>query len=386
MTRSQVFAETRLLYITHNPELDCNGNWFGELQEAIGVSVSIASYENAIALAQEDIPDAILLDLATAPNDLVICQTLSQNKHLAAVPTFIIATTNEHKLAAFQYHIAGYWVKPVVAEEVLAQLLPYLQLARTRRNLDQQAVALKGYEGEHQANLDEIVGFTQMITHNLRNPLGAVISYGDYLQKFGSQMTIEDIQNDLNVISRNSRRLDRMLDELMFLVSVRVDTPAIHPLDMTSIVVKAKQHLSRLLTTHNVELVEPNTWCDAFGYTPWIEEVWISYISQAIKRNEQSPRIELGSTLRENEMVQFWVKDNGPSLIEEQETELFPRFERLNQADIRGTDLGLAVAREIIEKLGGWVEVESVASIEPGSILSFYLPQAKLIFNFEDDV
>ena len=117
------------------------------------------------------------------------------------------------------------------------------------------------------------------------------------------------------------------------------------------------------------------------GYGPWVGQVWINYLSNAIKYGGQPPRVELGADqivdpATNQPLVRFWVRDYGPGLTPEEQARLFRSFTRLDRIPTRGYGLGLSVVRRIVEKLGGEVGVESEGLPGKGSMFSFTLPGA----------
>jgi len=130
-----------------------------------------------------------------------------------------------------------------------------------------------------------------------------------------------------------------------------------------------------------------SAWPAALGYGPWIEEVWVNYLSNAIKYGGQPPRMELGADPLPNPppqagegkgggMVRFWVRDNGSGITPEDQSRLFAPFTRLDQIRAGGHGLGLSIVRRIVEKLGGQVGVES--QVGSGSTFSFTLASSTM--------
>jgi signal transduction histidine kinase len=168
--------------------------------------------------------------------------------------------------------------------------------------------------------------------------------------------------------------MNTIIYELLLLSSVRKGELEIIPLNMAAIVREARGRLNYMIEEHKAEISDPRDWPVAVGYTPWVEEVWVNYISNALKYGGKPPQLELGATPQDDGMIRFWIKDNGPGLTPEQQEMLFIPFSRLNQADIEGHGLGLSIVQRIIEKLGGSVGVES--SVGQGSTFYFNLPSA----------
>jgi two-component system sensor histidine kinase/response regulator len=125
----------------------------------------------------------------------------------------------------------------------------------------------------------------------------------------------------------------------------------------------------------------PTDWPSVVGHAPWIEEIWVNYISNGCKYGGVPPRLELGAQVLADGWVQFWVHDNGNGVSPEEQPRLFTPYTRLGQMQdgsllvrARGHGLGLSIVRRIVEKLGGQVGVESENVPGCGSTFSFTLP------------
>jgi signal transduction histidine kinase len=165
--------------------------------------------------------------------------------------------------------------------------------------------------------------------------------------------------------------------ELLLLARVRKADVVTEPLDMASIVKRARQRLEAMVEKVQAQVVVPATWPTALGYGPWVEEVWVNYLSNAFKYGGEPPHVELGATMQADGMARFWIRDNGPGLSLEDQERLFTPFTRLDPFKSSGHGLGLSIARRIIERLGGHVGVESDGVPGRGSVFSFTLPVAE---------
>lgn len=141
-----------------------------------------------------------------------------------------------------------------------------------------------------------------------------------------------------------------------------------HRLDMAEIIEQAIERLNSVIIDSQAELILPETWPVAWGYGPWVEEVWVNYLINGLKYGGQPPRLEFGATPQTEGMVRFWLQDNGPGLSAADQAVLFTEFTRLNEVQIKGHGLGLSIVRRIMDKLGGQAGVES----EPGQGSRFF--------------
>ncbi|MBC8446106.1 MAG: GAF domain-containing sensor histidine kinase [Chloroflexi bacterium] len=235
--------------------------------------------------------------------------------------------------------------------------------------------ALYQHTVELQARNEELDAFAHTVAHDLKNPLTLITGFAEMLGEDYATMSSEELRHYLQTIARNGHKMSNIIDELLLLASVRkVEEVEMGPLDIASIVAEAQQRLAYEIEGLQAEIILPAAWPVALGYGPWVEEVWVNYLSNAIKYGSRPPRVELGATVQPDGMVRFWVRDNGPGLLPEEQTRLFIPFTRFDQVQAKGHGLGLSIARRIVEKLGGQVGVES--EIGKGSVFSFTLPGA----------
>ncbi len=163
-----------------------------------------------------------------------------------------------------------------------------------------------------------------------------------------------------------------VIDELMLLAGLRRAEVVPGPVLMEHVVSEARARLRAFIESHEAEITSPDAWPLALGYGPWLEEVWVNYISNAIKYGGRPPQIELGADLLPDGRVRFWVRDNGAGISPERQADLFSSEPHLYQARFGGHGLGLSIVQRIVERLGGEVGVESV--VGEGSLFYFILP------------
>jgi two-component system, sensor histidine kinase and response regulator len=233
-------------------------------------------------------------------------------------------------------------------------------------------------EEAQQKLVEELDAFAHTVGHNLRDTLALIIGYADLLKE--QARLPEELQEFLNAIARNGRKMNTVIEELELLAGIRTAKIELKPLNMARIIAEVAQRLAYLIEEYGAEITVSEYWPVAMGHTPWVEEVWANYISNALKYGGRPPKIQLGATERSDGMIRFWVRDNGPGLTPEERAHLFTEFTRLTQSRAGGYGLGLSIVRRIITKFGGEIGCESEAG--EGSVFYFTLPS---LAKYSDD-
>jgi signal transduction histidine kinase len=225
---------------------------------------------------------------------------------------------------------------------------------------------------------EQLDAFAHMVAHDIKSPLATVIGYADMLKGLFTTMSDDEIETHLNVIVETSTQVTRIVDALLLLARVsRQEEVDVDVLDMEVLLDRTLARLSGMIERSGATVKRPATWSPALGHVLWIEQVWINYISNAIKYGGRPPKLVLGYDEIPNgddgqAFVKFWVRDNGEGLSEVQRSKLFTPFTRLHTDRAQGHGLGLTLVRRIVTKLGGEVGVERAA--EGGSCFWFTLP------------
>lgn len=248
-----------------------------------------------------------------------------------------------------------------LAAQVGAMMAVAIHQAQLRISLQQRTVEL-------QAQNAELDAFANTVAHDLKNPIGAIASSTQLLTDYGDSLSKEELLQVAQVASRGAFNAARIIDNLLLLAQTQKMTIEQRPVNIAATVAHSLEILEKMIGEYQAEIITPDSWPQALGYAPWIEEVWVNYISNALKYGGRPPRVELGADKQSNGTIRFWVRDNGQGLTLAEQARLFIPFERLGQAEIKGHGLGLSIVRRIMEQLDGQVGVES----EPGQGSTFY--------------
>jgi len=234
--------------------------------------------------------------------------------------------------------------------------------------------ALQQRTAELEARNEELDAFAHTVAHDLQGLVGRVTGYAEVLAEDHTEFSGEELERCLYAVLRNGRKMSEVIDGLLLLAGARKIDVKIEPLGMPSIVAEAQHRLASMVAEYQAEMAVPDTWPAALGYGPWVEEVWVNYISNAIQYGGRPPRVELGAEAQPDCMVRFWVHDNGSGLMPEARARLFVPFTQLAHLHGKGHGLGLSIVQRVVDRLGGQVGVDSEGVPGRGSVFSFTLP------------
>lgn len=214
--------------------------------------------------------------------------------------------------------------------------------------------------------------FLSRVSHELRTPLAGVLGFGELL-KMGELDRAQ--RESVDHILRAGQHLLVLIDELLDLSRIDAGTMkvSIEPLDPTDVIREAVA-VARALGDRrgiNVEadLGEPGD-VRVLADPQRLEQVLMNLLSNAVKynRDEGSVRVSVSA---DDGMVRIAVQDTGPGLTRRQRARLFTPFERLGaeSTTTSGTGLGLALARGLVDAMGGSLGVTS----EPGKGSCFWV-------------
>jgi len=340
---------------------------------------AVLSGRQALMAAQAAPPDLILLDIRMPEMDgYEVCQRLKTGEQTRDIPVLFISALSEmeDKIKAFTVGGVDYITKPFQFEEVLARVETHLALRNLHRQLQAANAELARQIDELRARNEELDAFAHTVAHDLKNPLNQIVGYAEMLEQYYATLSSVERMKSVGGIARSGRKMDSIIEELLLLAGVRKTEVQLVPVDMGQTIAQVQQRLTYLIKEYQAEIVLPAAWPTALGYAPWIEEIWVNYLSNGCKYGGTPPRLELGGDALPDGRARFWVRDNGDGLTSEEQSRLFTPFTRLDQARARGYGLGLSIVRRIAEKLGGQVGVESDGAPGQGSTFYFTLPAA----------
>ena len=220
--------------------------------------------------------------------------------------------------------------------------------------------------------------FIATASHDLKNPIHAVLGYSDLLEKAGP---LTDMQKDfVERLKRASTQMYELVLNLLELARTDLDASLkTQPYDLQDLLASVTHEFQTQADAKGHELTynEPEDRPQVKVDLPRIRQVLQNLVGNAIKYTKVDGSITI-YTEQQKSMIWVHVQDNGLGIPEEALPHIFDKFYRVeadDRLDIQGNGLGLAIVKAIVEQHGGEIQVES--TFGEGSCFSFSLPLAK---------
>jgi len=223
---------------------------------------------------------------------------------------------------------------------------------------------------------EDLNAFSHTVAHDLKNPLANIKGFADLLFEEYDTINESEAKKFINAIIKSEKKAQEIIHSLLLFANLRKSEVKTTAINFEKIVENSIELLQPMILKTDAKISFPRTWPCTLGYAPWVEEVLINYLSNAIKYGGTPPVIDIGyDIVKAENKVRFWVSDNGSGISEKNQSLIFKKFERLDQVKTEGYGLGLSIVKRIIEKLGGEVSLKS--EMGKGSKFCFTLPLAE---------
>lgn len=209
----------------------------------------------------------------------------------------------------------------------------------------------------------------QRISHDMRTPLGGVISGVEVLKE---SLTEHDLNAAalLTPIFTSADEVSRIVERVSYVLKASINPLAKKKVAMMEPVWAALQRLERQIAQKGALVTQPDSWPEVSGVEKMLEIVWGNLITNALQHSGGTPQIQLGWS-KEQGAWKFWVRDNGPGVSALIQGKLFQPFNTLYETNAsRG--LGLSITQRLVALQGGACGYQPVAG--GGSQFFFSLP------------
>jgi two-component system, sensor histidine kinase len=343
--------------------------------------LAVTSGEAAIRLLHERQFDVVLTDLRLADIDgIEILREVQRTSPETAAIMLTGYASLESAVEALRSGAYDYLMKPSDVEELRATVNRAIERRQLRRRL---------------LELEEVdrlkTQFLSMASHELRTPLTAVSGFIQVakrrIQRLAEQ---QDPGGDwkaetakagetLELAQRQSRRLARLVDELLDVSRLQLGRVELHlgDIDLIPSLRETIDRMRLLTSTHRVEFETDVKSATIRADADRVDQVFENLIGNAVKYSPSGSRIGV-IVHRVGDDVHIAITDQGIGIERDELDRIFNIFYRSpdpRAGHVGGLGLGLYISREIVTRLGGRLWAESPAS--GGSTFHVSLPLAE---------
>jgi len=317
----------------------------------------------ALRLAQEVLPDIILLDIMMAGmNGIEVCRILKENESTREIPVIFITalTSKEEKIQGLEVGAADYVTKPLELDETMARVRTQLRIIEEHRNNIRLTREL-----EESRRQSAIMHLTEGIAHNLNNLLGVMVGYTNLIEMNAENP--DKIRNNCDRLETAIRRMTRIVHQLTVIghfKSLKKEESGLgrilqgaigrfHRITNSDAKVTVSSDFEKTFSfVTNRELVE-------VSLERILQNAYESYALAGTESDHEAGEIQLDVRRVENaekEWIQFNVLDRGKGLDKELADSIFEPF--VSSSSVVGRGMGLTIARHAATCLSGTITVD----------------------------
>ena len=224
--------------------------------------------------------------------------------------------------------------------------------------------------------------FLAHMSHELRTPLNAVIGFSQLLARDGVDALSPAQRERAQRIEAAGNHLLALIDDVLDLASIEAGSLPVadESVALADLLRDVLQWIEPLARSAGVELrSDPADDGAVRADARRLRQVLTNLMSNAVKYNHRNGWVRLQTARRRRADVdgrELIVTDNGPGLSPEQQRGLYEPFNRLGaeRGGVAGTGIGLTIARRLVDRMGGTLDVRSNAGA--GCEFRVWLPEA----------
>lgn len=219
----------------------------------------------------------------------------------------------------------------------------------------------------------ELERFTYTVSHDLKSPLITIKGFLGFLEQDAASGNVVRLKSDVKRIADATDKMQLLLNELLELSRIGRLANPYQQINFGELAQEIIELLHGRLHEREIRVHIQENLPSVYGDRQRLSEVLQNLIDNAAKfmGDQPMPRIEIGQNGQEDDMLVFFVRDNGIGIDPAHQDRIFGLFNKLD-AKSDGTGVGLALVKRIVEVHGGRIWVKSEAG--SGSTFYFTLP------------
>ncbi|MCB0734098.1 MAG: response regulator [Bacteroidetes bacterium] len=263
----------------------------------------------------------------------------------------------------------------VISSAVLFILMVFFVLQFIRaNNRYRQTLKHSKKEAEKLAKAKE--RFVANISHEIRTPMHAI---SGFVEQLSATKLDREQSKQVTILQRSSAHLIHLLNDVLDLSKIQAGkfTLDVEPFDIRETIQDVSELIKGMIKSEDIEFsvqVEPSVPIWVEGDKHRLKQVLLNLLSNALKFTK-SGTVELLVNAKNDEVIQFEVRDTGIGIRLEELEHLFEDFEQANtkiSGSYGGTGLGLSIVKHIVELQDGSIDVRS--KLGEGTSIQINLP------------
>jgi PAS domain S-box-containing protein len=291
----------------------------------------------------------------------------------------LTARARDGKETVVSYNATTFYDRDRKLQGVFAAARDVTELKHFERTLQQKNVELESAKvAAEKANLAKS-DFLSSMSHELRSPLNAILGFTQLMDS-GDPLPAPSQKESIDQILKAGWHLLNLINEILDLARVESGILSLspEPTALGEILSECQAMIEPQAQKQGITISFPPSHIPYFVVADRtrLKQVLINLLSNAIKYNQSAGKVTVECTASVTDRVRVSVKDTGAGLPPEKLAQLFQPFNRLGQeaGGQEGTGIGLVVAKQLIELMGGVIGVESTVGV--GSVFWFDLLSA----------
>ncbi|PUZ27021.1 His Kinase A (phospho-acceptor) domain-containing protein [Chitinophaga costaii] len=319
----------------------------------------------AYRLADQEGNDTIFGEYKFLP---VVVKQANSTQHIAAVPV--------NNAYGYTKIIGG--TADNVPPEIAAQLRAAEHLTTLNATLQEKNRQLESMN-------DELMSFSYIASHDLREPLRKLQLFGNMLLQQHRADLPDIVKEYLGKIDLAAQRMNTLIDDVLIFsrINERTDMPT--PVDLIDILAQVREDLYEPVTRY-CALLHPFDLPVVMAHASTLYLLFFHFISNSLKfrKPDLSPVIIIRGQVKapwewpgtqpapEQPWLQLSFTDNGIGFEEKYQETAFKMFQRLHDKDLYpGTGIGLAICKKVAATYQGYIDVKS--EVGKGTTFTCYL-------------
>jgi len=264
--------------------------------------------------------------------------------------------------------------KPVYTRAILRDVTKLKQELAEREAVLRQVGEIERRLEQSKREFEE---FIHIASHDLREPVRKISSFGALLQESLEDKLDEDQCENLDFMVDGAKRMQSMIDDLLTYSRITTKTRPFQSVDLNQVVENLRHfELSAAIEETKGEILIPSPLLVVYGDPSQIHQLLQNLIANGLKFHKDGipPKITITSYPTHNNMVHCNIQDNGIGIDPKYHGQIFVMFKRLHAPTrYKGTGIGLAVCKKIVQRHNGEIGVKSIAG--EGTTFWFRLPR-----------